>query len=352
MALGPLMTDFVGLELDSVDREILRHPLVGGVILFSRNYADPDQIRAVTDELHALRSPKLLVAVDHEGGRVQRFRNGFTELPAAALIGNIYDDDPTAGLVFAEQCGWLMAAELRSVGVDFSFAPVLDLGSAASPIIDDRAFHKDPHCVARIARAYVKGMHSAGMAAVGKHFPGHGTVLADSHVELPVDDRSYYDISNSDLTTFRLLAPIVEGMMPAHIVYPAVDNEPAGYSSVWMKSILREELDFKGVIFSDDLNMVGASKVGGVPERALLAIEAGCDVILLCNDRAGTEQLLSSFSSQVEPITQVRLMRMHGKGGDRDMEDLIGDEKWVAASADISRVQHMRVLDLGDDVLG
>jgi len=188
------MTDFEGLELDSVDREILSHPLVGGVILFSRNYSSPEQIRAVTDELHALRSPKLLIAVDHEGGRVQRFRSGFTELPAAAVIGKIYDEDPASGLAFAEQCGWLMATELRSVGVDFSFAPVLDLGNPRSRIIDDRAFHQDPHCVARISQAYVKGMHKAGMAAVGKHFPGHGTVVADSHVELPVDDRSYYEI--------------------------------------------------------------------------------------------------------------------------------------------------------------
>ena len=346
------MTDFDGLELDSVDREILSHPLVGGVILFSRNYANPEQIRAVTNELHALRSPKLLIAVDHEGGRVQRFRNGFTELPAAATIGKVYDDDPAAGLAFAEQCGWLMATELRSVGVDFSFAPVLDLGNPASRIIDDRAFHKDPYCVARIAHAYVKGMHSAGMAAVGKHFPGHGTVVADSHVELPVDNRSYYDIANSDLITFRLLAPDIEGVMPAHIVYPAVDNEPAGFSSVWVKSVLRQELDFQGIVFSDDLNMAGASEVGGIDERASVAIAAGCDVILLCNDRPGTEQLLSNFSDQVEPVTQVRLMRMHGKGKPGRIEDLVDDERWLTVSADISRVHQTRVLDLGDDMLG
>ncbi len=346
------MTDFEGLELDSVDREILSHPLVGGVILFSRNYSSPEQIRAVTDELHALRSPKLLIAVDHEGGRVQRFRSGFTELPAAAVIGKIYDEDPASGLAFAEQCGWLMATELRSVGVDFSFAPVLDLGNPRSRIIDDRAFHQDPHCVARISQAYVKGMHKAGMAAVGKHFPGHGTVVADSHVELPVDDRSYYEIANSDLISFRLLASTIEGMMPAHVVYPAVDNEPAGFSSVWVNSILRQELGFQGIVFSDDLNMSGAAQVGDVDERAEVAITAGCDIILLCNDRSGTERLLSQFSSQVEPITQVRLMRMHGKGDPRLLTELAGDERWVAANADISRVNQTRVLDLGDDMLG
>lgn len=351
MTLGPLMTDFDGLELDNADRDILRHPLIGGVVLFSRNYESPEQIHAVTAELHALRSPKLLIAVDHEGGRVQRFRSGFTELPSAAVIGELYDDDPAAALAFAEQCGWVMAIELRSVGVDFSFAPVLDLRNPRSRIIDDRAFHRDPHCVARIARAYVNGMHQAGMAAVGKHFPGHGTVESDSHAELPVDDRSYYDIENSDLTPFRLLAPDIEGVMPAHILYPQVDNEPAGYSSVWIENILRQELAFQGVVFSDDLNMSGAAQRGDVGERAAAAIDAGCDVILLCNDRAGAERLMSSFRAQVEPVTQVRLMRMHGKGHPGLLQQLCEDDRWVAANASIARIKQTQALDLGDDML-
>jgi len=345
------MTDFDGVALDDVDREILSHPLVGGVILFSRNYENPEQIRAVTDDLHGIRSPKLLVAVDHEGGRVQRFRRGFTELPPAAVIGDLYDDDPAAALVFAEQCGWIMAVELRSVGVDFSFAPVLDLRNPRSRIIDDRAFHRDPHCVARIGHAYVKGMHQAGMAAVGKHFPGHGTVMADSHVELPIDDRSYYDIANSDLIPFRLMAPDIEGVMPAHIVYPQVDHEPAGFSSVWVDDILRQELGFQGIVFSDDLNMSGAAQTGDVNERATVAIEAGCDIILLCNDRAGTERLISSFSAKVEPVTQVRLMRMHGKGHAQSLAVLSNDARWVAANGRIARINQSRVLDLGDDML-
>jgi len=345
------MTDFDGVALDDVDREILSHPLVGGVILFSRNYENPEQIRAVTDDLHGIRSPKLLVAVDHEGGRVQRFRRGFTELPPAAVIGDLYDDDPAAALVFAEQCGWIMAVELRSVGVDFSFAPVLDLRNPRSRIIDDRAFHRDPHCVARIGHAYVKGMHQAGMAAVGKHFPGHGTVMADSHVELPIDDRSYYDIANSDLIPFRLMAPDIEGVMPAHIVYPQVDHEPAGFSSVWVDDILRQELGFQGIVFSDDLNMSGAAQTGDVNERATVAIEAGCDIILLCNDRAGTERLISSFSAKVEPVTQVRLMRMHGKGHAQSLAELSNDARWVAANGSIARINQSRVLDLGDDML-
>jgi beta-N-acetylhexosaminidase len=345
------MTDFDGVELNDVDREILRHPLVGGVILFSRNYESPEQIRAITSELHALRSPKLLIAVDHEGGRVQRFRSGFTELPPAAAIGDLYDDDPAAALALAEQCGWVMAIELRSVGVDFSFAPVLDLRNPRSRIIDDRAFHHDPRCVARIARAYINGMHQAGMAAVGKHFPGHGTVAADSHVELPVDDRSYYDIANNDLTPFRLLASDIEGVMPAHVLYPQVDNEPAGFSRVWVENILRQELGFQGIVFSDDLHMSGAAQKGDVSERAALALGAGCDVVLLCNDRASAERLLSSFRAQVEPVTQVRLMRMHGKGHPGLLRRLCNDDRWVAANASISRINQTHELDLGDDML-
>ena len=351
MSLGPLMTDFDGLELDKVDREILSHPLVGGVILFSRNYESPEQIREITTELHALRSPKLLIAVDHEGGRVQRFRSGFTQLPSAAAIGDLYDDDPAAALVIAEQCGWLMAIELRSVGVDFSLAPVLDVRNPHSRVIDDRAFHRDPRCVARIAHAYVNGMHQAGMAAVGKHFPGHGTVVADSHLELPIDERSYYDIANSDLVPFRLLAPDIEGMMPAHIMYPKVDNEPAGFSPVWVKNILRGELEFQGVIFSDDLTMSAAARSGDIGDRATAALEAGCDVVLQCNDRAGAERLISDFRADVEPLTQVRLMRLHGKGDPGPLTDLPNDDRWVAANANLSRIEQMRVLDLGDDML-
>jgi beta-N-acetylhexosaminidase len=320
------------------------------VVLFSRNYESPKQIRAITTELHEIRSPKLLIAVDHEGGRVQRFRSGFTELPPAALIGDLYDDDPAAGLAFAQECGWLMAIELRSVGVDFSFAPVLDIRNPRSRIIDDRAFHSDPHCVARIARAFINGMHEAGMAAIGKHFPGHGTVAADSHVELPVDDRSYYDIANSDLIPFRLLAADIEGVMPAHIQYPMVDNEPAGFSPVWLKQILREELEFAGIIFSDDLMMSGAAHAGDIEDRAAMALQAGCDMILVCNDRAGTERLISSFRGDVEPVTLVRLMRMHGRETSGLFAQLHKDDRWVAANSSISRINQARVLDLGDDM--
>ena len=351
MALGPLITDIDGAELSAHDRELLAHPMVGGVILFSRNYESVEQIRLVTEQLHALRNPKLLIAVDHEGGRVQRFRDGFTELPAARLIGDLYDKDAQAGLYFAQQCGWLMATELRSVGVDFSFAPVLDVRNSRSQIIDDRAFHKDPHCVARLGHAFVRGMHQAGMAAVGKHFPGHGTVIADSHIELPVDQRSYYDITKNDLIPFRLLANDIDAIMPAHVVYPKIDTKPAGYSSVWIQKILREELGFQGIVFSDDLNMSGAAEAGDVIERASLSRQAGCDLILLCNDRAGTETLLSRANWRVEPLTQVRLMRMHGKGRVIEFEELCNDDRWIAANDRVAEVSQERMLDLGDDML-
>ena len=345
------MTDFEGTALTAHDRDVLRHPLVGGVVLFSRNYESPEQITAVIDELHALRSPRLLIAVDHEGGRVQRFRSGFTELPAAATIGEMYDANEAEGLEFARRCGWLMAAELRAIGVDFSFAPVLDLRNPRSRIIDDRAFHTDPHSVGHLAHAYITGMHEAGMSAVGKHYPGHGTVVADSHVELPIDDRSYYDIENADLVPFRLLAASLEGVMPAHVRYPQVDRQPAGYSRVWIRDILRRDLDFQGIVFSDDLNMSGAADAGDVEARAALALDAGCDVILLCNDRGGTERLLANCRAEIEPLTQVRLMRMHGRGGQIGLAALGRVQRWRDASEQIARAGHGGTLDLGDDML-
>ena len=351
MSLGPLMTDIAGVELESRDREVLRHPLVGGVILFSRNYHDIEQLKALTEELHSLRTPRLLIAVDHEGGRIQRFRQSFTELPPAAAYGALYDRDPAAALTCANQGGWLMASELRTVGVDFSFAPVLDVQNARSRIIDDRAFHRDPRCVARIAQAFIKGMHEAGMAAVGKHFPGHGSVVEDSHAELPVDKRSLYDLTNADLVPFRLVAKNIEGMMPAHVLFPEVDANPAGFSPIWIQEILRNEYGFQGIVFSDDLSMSGAAVVGGVEERTAAAIAAGCDVVLLCNDRARTEGLLTHFNYETEPLVQVRLMRMHGKGEQATFAELQKNAQWQTANVSLSRLARDPVLDLGDDRL-
>lgn len=328
------MLDVAGTGLTGEDRERLRHPLVGGVILFSRNFESLTQLEALVAEIHALREPQLLVAVDHEGGRIQRFRQGFSRLPAARQLGEIYDDNAKRGRRLAELAGWLMAAELRAVGVDFSFAPVLDLDRGLSTVIGDRAFHGDPDVVAQLAQSYVHGMHRAGMAATGKHFPGHGGVAADSHVALPVDGRSLADMLAEDVLPFeRLVRYGLEGIMPAHVVYQRVDPQPAGFSRFWLKEILRGRLGFQGVIFSDDLSMEGAKAaiapsmaggprlgpigegVGDVVARARAAVGAGCDMVLVCNDPAAAAALLDGFGPHDDPVLHLRLVRMHGRPG-------------------------------------
>ena len=314
MTLGPVMLDVAGFTLTSEESERLRHPLTGGVILFARNYQSPAQIEALVREIHQLRQPPLLVAVDHEGGRVQRFREGFTSLPAVARFGELYDENPKRGRRLAETAGWLMAAELRAVGVDFSFAPVLDVGRGISRVIGDRAFHASPEAVADLAHAYMTGMHRAGMAATGKHFPGHGGVEADSHVAVPVDERRYQDIYMEDIVPFeRMIHYGLEGIMPAHVIYPKVDPQPAGFSRFWLQQVLRSELGFEGVIFSDDLSMEGAKAAGGVVERARAALAAGCDMVLVCNDPVVAGELLDGLGQHDNPAALLRLARMHGR---------------------------------------
>ena len=343
------MIDIEGCSLGNGDREILRHPLVGGVILFARNYTDTKQLAELTSQLHEMKTPRLLIAVDHEGGRVQRFRSEFTNLPAAADIGKIFDEDAATALSLARQSGWVMGRELGLLGIDFSFAPVLDLFDRRSKVINDRAYHRDPNCVSRIAGAMIEGLHDAGMGAVGKHFPGHGCVVADSHLELPVDDRSYYDISNNDLIPFRRLAEKLQGIMPAHVLYPHVDHVPAGYSKVWIQQILRQELNFTGVVFSDDLSMVGAAQAGGIIERADAASSAGCDMLLVCNDRPAVEVLLSRWQREIEPVAQARLIRLHGKPAAGRFADLDRDKQWLAAREAMHKLAIIPELDLGDD---
>ena len=314
MPLGPVMLDLQGLELSPEERQRLRHPLVGGVILFSRNYHSPAQVEALVRDIHALREPQLLVAVDHEGGRVQRFRDGFTALPPSRELGRIYDENPKRARRLAETSGWLMATELRAVGVDFSFAPCLDLDRGVSRVIGDRAFHSHPETVADLAHAYMLGMHRAGMAATGKHFPGHGAVAADSHLALPVDERKLVDIQAEDLVPFeRMIHYGLEGIMPAHVIFPRVDAQPAGFSRTWIRKILRGQLEFQGVVFSDDLSMEGAKGVGDVVARAKLALSAGCDMVLVCNDPAAADQVLAGLGHYDDPVSHLRLVRMHGR---------------------------------------
>jgi beta-N-acetylhexosaminidase len=315
MALGPVMLGLEGWALTAEERELLRHPQVGGVILFARNYQSPEQMTALTDAIHALRQPRLLIAVDHEGGRVQRFREGFTRLPAVRRLGEIHDQDPQRAQQLARVTGWLMAAELRAVGVDFSFAPVLDLDHGVSSIIGDRAFHHDPEVVADLAHAYRSGMQKAGMEAVGKHFPGHGGIAADSHLELPVDRRPYDALAMADLLAFeRMIHYGLAALMPAHVLYPQVDDQPAGFSARWLKDILRRHLEFQGAIFSDDLDMAGAGLAGTPLERARAALAAGCDMVLACNDRIAAVAILKGLCAAPDPVSQVRLIRLHGRG--------------------------------------
>jgi beta-N-acetylhexosaminidase len=314
MTLGPVMLDIEGLALTAEDRELLRHPNVGGVILFARNYESPEQLARLTGEIHALRRPELVVAVDQEGGRVQRFREGFTRLPPMHLLGRRYDLERDHALQLAETCGWLMAAELRAAGVDLSFAPVLDLDYGLSEVIGDRAFHRDPEAVAHLAGRFTAGMRHAGMASVAKHFPGHGGVVADSHHVLPEDRRPYADLLDDMRPYERLIAEGLAGVMAAHVVYARLDRLPAGFSRWWLGTELRIRLRFQGAIFSDDLSMGGAAFAGSPEARAALALEAGCDVVLVCNDRPAAVTVVESLGDWCEPAAHLRLARLRGRG--------------------------------------
>ena len=298
-----LMLDLEGLQVSDVEKDLLSHPGTGGLILFTRNYQDRQQLAELIRQIRAVR-PEILIAVDQEGGRVQRFREGFVRLPPMAALGSRYDQAPQLAMAEASLLGELMASELTELDIDLSFAPVLDLDYGTSTVIGDRSFHGDADAMIALASAFIDGMSAAGMAATGKHFPGHGHVVADSHLELPVDPRPLAEIEAADLRPFVALAQKLDGIMPAHVIYSAVENQTAGFSRYWLQTRLREQMGFRGVIFSDDLSMAGAHGVGGYAERARAALEAGCDMVLACNNRAGAEQVLdflaaTPFSGQV-----------------------------------------------------
>lgn len=348
-SLGPVMLDLEGVQLQADERELLLHPMVGGVILFSRNHANVEQLQHLVAEIHALRVPRLLVAVDHEGGRVQRFRDGFTTLPAAGRVGHLYEHDHAKARQLAESTGWLMAVELRALDIDFSFAPVLDLNRGISEVIGDRAFHTKPAVVSELAHAFVRGMQQAGMAACGKHFPGHGGVEADSHTEVPVDYRAFDEISTQDMLPFRrLIHGGLASIMPAHVVYHAVDSNPAGFSRIWLQDILRQQLNFQGVIFSDDLNMAGAGVAGSdyLP-RAEAAMAAGCDVVLICNNRPAAIEIVEGLASQEhnDPVVHMRLARMHGLHP-VTLKKLHREHRWKETVSRIRRYQDDATLEL------
>ncbi len=308
--IGALMLDIAATTLTQEDIELLRTPQVGGVILFARNIESPKQVRALTDHMRAIRAD-LLIAVDQEGGRVQRLRTGFTLLPAMGRFGELYSSDPAQAILLAEQCGWLMATEVLAVGIDFSFAPVLDINDI-SDVIGDRAFANNQADIIVLARAFMQGMQRAGMATTGKHFPGHGSVKADSHVAAAIDRRPYEAIFKKDMQSFIQLQPQLDALMPAHVIYDQVDPNPAGFSPFWIQNILRQQLKFDGVLFSDDLSMQAAGVAGGADARILAALNAGCDMGLVCNDRAAAQLALAAIENLDLP-DQARLERMRGK---------------------------------------
>jgi beta-N-acetylhexosaminidase len=301
---GPVTLDVVGLELNTEDRRRIRDPLTGGVILFGRNFANRKQLTKLTAEIKKLR-PDVLISIDHEGGRVQRAKtDGFTHLPAMRKLGELWSiksesthaaESAALAMAAATACGYILAAELRACGVDFSFTPVLDLDFGRSGVIGDRSFSRDPQIVFALAKSLNEGLRLAGMANCGKHFPGHGWAEADSHVAIPVDERALTEILNDDAKPYEWLDLSLAAVMPAHVIYPKVDKNPAGFSSVWLHSILRQELGFEGVIFSDDLSMEGASVAGSVVKGAELALNAGCDAVLICNRPDLADQLLAKL---------------------------------------------------------
>lgn len=327
LPFGPVMIDVAGLTLTPAEQEMINHPNTGAIILFSRNFSDPEQVTDLIRAIRDARQGRILIAVDQEGGRVQRFRNGFTHLPPASR----YAETENPGQL-AQTAGWLMAAELLSVGVDFSFAPVLDVDCGISTIIGNRSFSRNPGECTHLASQFRKGMIEAGMSATGKHFPGHGAIAQDSHLTLPVDERSLDLIREHDLLPFRkLIDEGLEAIMPAHVVYPQVDDRPAGFSSFWIEEILRRELSFDGTVFSDDLSMAGAAVAGDFPQRARQALQAGCDMVLVCNDPDAAAQVLEAIAITDNLHRERRLKNMAARPFP-SREQLLKSPKWLESA--------------------
>jgi beta-N-acetylhexosaminidase len=346
MSLGPVMVDLAGTAISALERELLLAPAVGGVILFTRNFESVEQVTQLVADIHSLRTPHLLVAIDHEGGRVQRFHEGFTRLPPAAVFGEMFKHDEKEARRCAEQTGWLMAIELRASGIDFSFAPVLDLAHGVSGVIGNRAFHSRPEVAATLAYAFMHGMNTAGMPAVGKHFPGHGGVTEDSHLALPVDKRDLEALLKEDIVPFeRMINNGLHAIMPAHVIYEKVDDKPAGFSRIWLQNILRDRLKFQGVIFSDDLTMEAACVAGGYPERADVALDAGCDMVLVCNHTEGAVEVVEHLKNYTDPASQLRLTRMHGKG-EINRAQLHSDPHWKEAAQMVAKLDESPWLEM------
>jgi beta-N-acetylhexosaminidase len=338
-SLGPIAVGVQGTSLTAADRERLMHPLVGMVILFSVNYQSPEQLIRLCSGIHALRDPPLLIAVDHEGGRVQRFREGFTRLPPMRRLGELWDRDVLLACRVAASLGYVMAAELRAHGVDMTFAPVLDVDHGRSTVIGDRALHSDPRVISMLAAHLTHGLLLAGMANCGKHFPGHGWAEADSHVALPVDTRSRTDILKSDAAPYQWLGPMLAAVMPAHVVYPQIDKQPAGFSRDWIHKVLRGQLGFTGAVFSDDLLMAGAGAAGSIAERAAVALDAGCDFALVCNDADAMDQVLRAIKWERSAVFDGRLARLQPRGTALSMGELVDTDLYRNARRDLAEAE-------------
>ncbi len=332
--MSPLMIDLEGHQVSPEEKDMLNHPLVGGVILFSRNYAEIEQLTDLTAQIRAATQRPLLISVDHEGGRVQRFREGFSAIPAMSDIYKSADGNLQQASERAEQLGWLMAIEVLACGIDFSFAPVLDI-DGLSTVIGDRAFHTDADVVVVLASAFIRGMHRAGMKATGKHFPGHGSVVADSHIALPIDERSADDIFNLDMKTFVAIhrMGLLDAVMPAHVIYPNVDDKPAGFSDIWIRKILRQQMNFNGVIFSDDLSMTAAHSAGDIIERLTAALSVGCDMALICNDQASVVSALDGYKGQIDANARLATMKSQQTINFNQLRD---NQAWQQLSADLA----------------
>ncbi|WP_407276756.1 beta-N-acetylhexosaminidase [Halothiobacillus sp. DCM-1] len=342
--LGPLMVDVAGYALTEAERRRLRHPAVGGVILFARNFTSRAQLMDLTAEIRALRHPHLLIAVDQEGGRVQRFRSdGFVHLPPMGKLGALLAQDRQAGIEAAHSLGWLMATQLRMAGVDLSFAPVLDLHRGISGVIGDRAFAREPAAIIALAVAFSAGMKEAGMSAVGKHFPGHGSIAEDSHIAHPVDTRPFATIEREDLRPFLgMIERLIPALMAAHVIYPAVDDQPAGFSRHWLKTLLRERWQYQGAVFSDDLTMAAASVAGDIVARVDAALTAGCDMALICNHPEWVDHVLAARTFAPDPVREARLARLTGHGAVPSESHFLHDPRRVRALAWVERLQDPR----------
>lgn len=338
MSLGSVMVDIEGTQIQPHEIKRLMDPMVAGVILFSRNFESVEQIKELTKAIHDLRHPRLLIGVDHEGGRVQRFREGFTHVPPMRALGELYNQDEKAAVEAAEKTGWLLAAELLAVGVDFSFAPVVDLDYGGSKVIGDRAFHANPIVVSKLAFHVMKGMRLAGMASVAKHFPGHGYIEADTHLEVAVDERTMSEIKRHDIQPFlNLIENGLDAIMPAHVIYPNVDKRPAGFSEYWLQEVLRKQCHFEGAIISDDMSMKAATNYGSASDRVRAALDAGCDLVLVCNDPASADEVLKQVHWQSCTLSHARLIRLHAHGK-FDYEKLRYEPLWQAAVKTIEKM--------------